>query len=198
MPPSSLALSLALSAPSLPSFSSYSMHMIVVVFDQFKDKSHKEFQEFGDLHLLSFSSRNSALVAVRNISLALLSDNMKYEYKEDGISVDIKFTVKHVLSRELQQYFEKITELTVSHFDSTPLFKDALLSLGSDSALQPLVPYFSQTRTEITGGQNGSAARASIVLIATSIMISSKERGGISDIGTGEISGKAAQGFISL
>ncbi|KAM7514261.1 hypothetical protein LguiA_003844 [Lonicera macranthoides] len=41
-----------------------------------------------------------------------------------------------------QQYFEKITELTVSHFD-TPLFKDALLSLGSDSALQPLVPYFS-------------------------------------------------------
>ncbi|KAM7513707.1 hypothetical protein LguiA_003290 [Lonicera macranthoides] len=87
---------------------------------------------------------------------------MKYEYKEDGISVDIKFTVKHVLSRELQQYFEKITELTVSHFDSTPLFKDALLSLGSDSALQPLVPYFRYSVAD------------DVIMMLTSVLSSSK------------------------
>lgn len=35
-------------------------------------------------------------------ALAAQSDNRKAEYKEDGVSVDIKLPVKHVLSRELQ------------------------------------------------------------------------------------------------
>lgn len=69
------------------------------------------------------------------------SDNKKSDYKEDGISVDVKYPVKHVLSRELQLYFEKITELTVGRSDSI-LFKEALLSLATDSGLHPLVPYF--------------------------------------------------------
>lgn len=41
----------------------------------------------------------------------------------------------------LQLYFEKITELTVSRSES-PLFKAALVSLGTDSGIHPLVPYF--------------------------------------------------------
>lgn len=41
----------------------------------------------------------------------------------------------------MQLYFEKITELTVSRFGS-PLFKEALVSLATDSGLHPLVPYF--------------------------------------------------------
>ncbi|KAK9269752.1 hypothetical protein L1049_001530 [Liquidambar formosana] len=69
------------------------------------------------------------------------SDNKKSEFKEDGLSVDIKLPVKHVLSRELQLYFDKITELTVSRHDSV-LFKEALVSLATDSGLHPLVPYF--------------------------------------------------------
>ncbi|CAI9088314.1 OLC1v1022616C1 [Oldenlandia corymbosa var. corymbosa] len=69
------------------------------------------------------------------------SDSRKAEYKEEGVSADIKLSVKHVLSRELQLYFEKVTELTVSR-SSSILFKEALVSLATDSGLHPLVPYF--------------------------------------------------------
>lgn len=41
----------------------------------------------------------------------------------------------------LQLYFTKITELAVSMPDSI-LFKEALMSLATDSGLHPLVPYF--------------------------------------------------------
>lgn len=101
------------------------------------------------------------------VALAAYSDVKKSEYKEDGIPVDIKLPVKHVLSRELQVYyfpcsvstlrkilwnaiislwlplqlyFEKITELT--HRSSSTLFKEALASLATDSGLHALVPYF--------------------------------------------------------
>jgi transcription initiation factor TFIID subunit 6 len=43
---------------------------------------------------------------------------------------------------DLQMYFDKIAELTMSRSD-TPLFKEALVSLSKDSGLHPLVPYFS-------------------------------------------------------
>ncbi|PKI77452.1 hypothetical protein CRG98_002058 [Punica granatum] len=68
------------------------------------------------------------------------SDGKKYEFKEDGIPIDVKLPVKHVISRELQLYFDKIKELTLSKSDSI-MFKQALLSLATDSGLHPLVPY---------------------------------------------------------
>ncbi|XP_043689998.1 transcription initiation factor TFIID subunit 6-like [Telopea speciosissima] len=68
-------------------------------------------------------------------------ENKKSEHKEDAFPSEIKLPVKHVLSRELQLYFDKITELTVSRSDSV-LFKEALVSLATDSGLHPLVPYF--------------------------------------------------------
>lgn len=68
-------------------------------------------------------------------------DNKKPDYKEDGVSIDIKTPVKHVLSIELQLYFEKITDLTVSRSNSI-IFNKALLSLATDAGLHPLVPYF--------------------------------------------------------
>lgn len=64
------------------------------------------------------------------------------QVKNDGLPVDIKLPVKHILSRELQMYFDKIAELTMSR-SSTPIFKEALVSLSKDSGLHPLVPYFS-------------------------------------------------------
>ncbi|XP_042004958.1 transcription initiation factor TFIID subunit 6-like isoform X2 [Salvia splendens] len=73
--------------------------------------------------------------------LSLPADNRKTEVKEDGASVDIKLPIKHVVSQELQLYFEKITELTVTRSES-PLFKAALVSLATDSGIHPLVPYF--------------------------------------------------------
>ncbi|KAK9070643.1 hypothetical protein SSX86_011045 [Deinandra increscens subsp. villosa] len=68
-------------------------------------------------------------------------DNRKPDCKEDGVSVDIKTPVKHVLSIELQLYFEKITDLTVGRSNSV-IFNKALLSLGTDAGLHPLLPYF--------------------------------------------------------
>ncbi|KAL3698741.1 hypothetical protein R1sor_012817 [Riccia sorocarpa] len=63
--------------------------------------------------------------------------------KEDDSSIEVKPPVKHVLSRELQLYFEKITEHIVS--GSNPaLVRDCLVSLSTDSGLHPLVPYFTQ------------------------------------------------------
>ncbi|RLN24157.1 transcription initiation factor TFIID subunit 6 [Panicum miliaceum] len=60
------------------------------------------------------------------------AENKRSEHgKDDGLPVDVKLPVKHVLSRELQMYFDKIAELTMSRSD-TPLFKEALVtrSLG--------------------------------------------------------------------
>nr|CAB3473208.1 unnamed protein product [Digitaria exilis] len=71
------------------------------------------------------------------------AENKRSEHgKDDGHPVDVKLPVKHVLSRELQMYFDKIAELTMSRSD-TSLFKEALVSLAKDSGLHPLVPYFS-------------------------------------------------------
>lgn len=96
------------------------------------------------------------------------SDVKKHEQKDDNLPVDIKLPVKHVLSRELQVskllrhcklsclssfssfmlayyflqlYFDKVTELALNE-PSSGLFKEALVSLATDSGLHPLVPYF--------------------------------------------------------
>ncbi|KAF5726486.1 TATA box-binding protein-associated factor [Tripterygium wilfordii] len=73
-------------------------------------------------------------------AIAAPSEGKRQEQK-DELPVDIKLPVKHVLSRELQLYFDKITELTLSRSDSV-IFKEALVSLATDSGLHPLVPYF--------------------------------------------------------
>ncbi|KAD6795100.1 hypothetical protein E3N88_05996 [Mikania micrantha] len=73
--------------------------------------------------------------------IAALPETNKFEQKSEDLPVDIRWPVKHVLSRELQLYFNRITELAVSMPDSA-LFKEALVSLATDSGLHPLVPYF--------------------------------------------------------
>ncbi|XLT02502.1 hypothetical protein HN51_051853 [Arachis hypogaea] len=65
------------------------------------------------------------------------------EYKEDGIPVDIKLPVKHVITKELQLYFDKITELVLNK-PASIRFRRALISLATDMGLHPLVPYFSR------------------------------------------------------
>ncbi|GAB2284724.1 Transcription initiation factor TFIID subunit 6 [Dionaea muscipula] len=75
-------------------------------------------------------------------ALSAQSDGKKSEYKDDGLAVDIRLPFKHVLSRELQLYFDKIIELTTTRKSDSILFKEALRSLATDSGLHPLVPYF--------------------------------------------------------
>lgn len=70
-------------------------------------------------------------------------DTILSRKKDEEFGVEVKLPVKHVLSQELQLYFEKITELIINRADSS-LFKAALNSLATDSGLHPLVPYFTQ------------------------------------------------------
>ncbi|KAK7288475.1 hypothetical protein RIF29_01935 [Crotalaria pallida] len=70
------------------------------------------------------------------------SEMTKSEYKEDGLPVDVKLPVKHV-TKELQLYYDKITELIIDKPASIP-FRRALVSLATDSGLHPLVPYLSR------------------------------------------------------
>ncbi|KAJ0102142.1 hypothetical protein Patl1_04096 [Pistacia atlantica] len=72
---------------------------------------------------------------------AAVSDGKRSDYREDGLSADIKRPAKHVLSRELQFYFDKIKQLTVNRSNSI-LFRQSLTSLATSSAIQPLVPFF--------------------------------------------------------
>uniref|UniRef100_A0A7N0U1Z9 TATA box binding protein associated factor (TAF) histone-like fold domain-containing protein n=1 Tax=Kalanchoe fedtschenkoi TaxID=63787 RepID=A0A7N0U1Z9_KALFE len=69
------------------------------------------------------------------------TENKKSESKEDGLTADIKTSTKHILSKELQLYFDKIVDLTL-HKSNTTLFRNALWSLSTDSGLHHLIPYF--------------------------------------------------------
>ncbi|KAL0752820.1 hypothetical protein Bca101_090488 [Brassica carinata] len=81
------------------------------------------------------------------------AENKIYEQKDVPL-IDVRLPVKHVLSRELQLYFQKIAELTMSK-SSPALFKKALVSLASDSGLHPLVPYFTNfIADEVSRGLN--------------------------------------------
>ncbi|XP_031286463.1 transcription initiation factor TFIID subunit 6-like [Pistacia vera] len=72
---------------------------------------------------------------------AAVSDGKRSDYREDGLSADIKRPAKHVLSRELQFYFDKIKQLAVNRSNCI-LFRQSLTSLATSSAIQPLVPFF--------------------------------------------------------
>ncbi|KAK9089797.1 hypothetical protein Scep_028879 [Stephania cephalantha] len=103
-------------------------------------------------------------------ALVAPSDTKKSEIKEDVLPVDIRLPVKHVLSRELQLYFDKITELTVNKSDSI-LFKEALSSLATDSGLHPLVPYFTFfIADEVTRGLNDFSLLFALMRVVRSLL----------------------------
>ncbi|KAJ6680534.1 TRANSCRIPTION INITIATION FACTOR TFIID SUBUNIT 6 [Salix purpurea] len=90
--------------------------------------------------------------------------------QNDGFPVDIKLPVKHVLSRELQLYFDKITDLTVRRSDSA-LFKEALVSLATDSGLHPLVPYFTYfIADEVARGLNDYSLLFALMRVVWSLL----------------------------
>lgn len=60
--------------------------------------------------------------------------------------MELKPLVKHVLSKELQLYYEKITEALLSLDDD--LRGAALESISEDNGLQQLLPYFIQFITD--------------------------------------------------
>ncbi|RUP43411.1 putative transcription initiation factor TFIID subunit 6 [Jimgerdemannia flammicorona] len=64
-------------------------------------------------------------------------------------NVDVKPLVKHVLSKELQMYFERITEAVLS--EEERLRSQAFESLRQDPGLHQLLPYFVQFVSEKVG-----------------------------------------------
>ncbi|GAV62413.1 TAF domain-containing protein/DUF1546 domain-containing protein [Cephalotus follicularis] len=101
--------------------------------------------------------------------IAAPADGKSYEQK-DGPPVEIKLPVKHILSRELQLYFDKITELALSRSD-TVLFKQALLSLATDSGLHPLVPYFTYfIADEVSRGLNDYSLLFALMRVVWSLL----------------------------
>lgn len=98
-------------------------------------------------------------------------ENKKLELgKDDGLTIDIRLPVKHVLSRELQLYFDKITELTISKSESA-LFKEALASLSTDSGIHPLVPYFSYfIADEVSRSLNDLSILFALMRVAQSLL----------------------------
>ncbi|KAG0164232.1 hypothetical protein DFQ28_007295 [Apophysomyces sp. BC1034] len=75
----------------------------------------------------------------------LLTKRTKSHTVSNGIStdqVDVKPLVKHVLSKELQMYFERITEAVLS--EDERLRSQAFESLRLDPGLHQLLPYFVQ------------------------------------------------------
>lgn len=103
-------------------------------------------------------------------ALGVISDGKKSDYKDDGLSIDVKLPVKDILSRELQLYFEKITELTVKRSESA-IFKQALVSLATDSGLHPLVPYFIQfIADEVSRNLNNFSLLFAVMRIARSLL----------------------------
>lgn len=92
-------------------------------------------------HWLAIEGVQPAIPENAPVEVILPPSDVKSSEQKDELPVDIKLPVKHILSRELQLYFDKITELVVNR-SSTDLFKKALVSLATDSGLHPLVPYF--------------------------------------------------------
>lgn len=75
----------------------------------------------------------------------LLSKRAKNHANSNGITTDqvnVKPLVKHVLSKELQMYFERITEAVLS--EDERLQSQAFESLRLDPGLHQLLPYFVQ------------------------------------------------------
>ncbi|GAB2228770.1 hypothetical protein Drorol1_Dr00022900 [Drosera rotundifolia] len=92
-------------------------------------------------HWLAIEGIQPAIPENAPVEVSGVPDVKRPENGDTGLPVDIRLPVRHVLSMELQLYFDKITELAIFNSDSV-LFKEALGSLATDPGLHPLVPYF--------------------------------------------------------
>ncbi len=65
-------------------------------------------------------------------------------------TVEVKPLVKHVLSKELLNYYDKVTTLLKSTTDEE-VIHGILKQLETDPGIQPLVPYFIQFISDEVG-----------------------------------------------
>jgi transcription initiation factor TFIID subunit 6 len=74
-----------------------------------------------------------------------------------GSGAAVQGVVAHVISKELQLYFEQITSMIVKEGPNGP--QEVFDSLASDSGLQPLAPYFTQWVAAEVSGHLGELSR---------------------------------------
>ncbi|XP_031262065.1 transcription initiation factor TFIID subunit 6 [Pistacia vera] len=121
-------------------------------------------------HWLAIEGTQPAIPENAPVEVITPPPDGKNNEQKDGLPVDIKLPVRHILSRELQLYFDKITELTVSRSDSV-LFKQALVSLATDSGLHPLVPYFTYfVADEVSRGLNDYSLLFALMRVVWSLL----------------------------
>lgn len=121
-------------------------------------------------HWLAIEGVQPAIPENAPVGAVAAPSTCKNNDQKDGHPADIKLPVKHILSRELQLYFDKISELTVSKSDSI-LFKEALVSLATDSGLHPLVPYFTHfIADEVSRGLHDYSLLFALMRIVRSLL----------------------------
>lgn len=96
------------------------------------------------------------------------NNNSKNKTSFDNNNLQIKPLIKHVISKELQLYFNKIIQVLTSSPTNNPEFEylknSALVSLRSDPGLHQLVPYFIQFISETITNNLGNIALLHIML----------------------------------
>lgn len=87
--------------------------------------------------------QNPHLSEIKNLPPQLRGSQAQNSVAALSSEVDVKPLVKHVISRELQLYFDKTAAALISPNPADAhLRKAALTSLGNDPGLHQLVPYF--------------------------------------------------------
>lgn len=95
--------------------------------------------------ILSNDLLSSAADSSNGASAAQGEDSKDLRQKKKDKDVEIKPLVKHVLSKELKLYFDKVVEVLISSDPEKESLREAALSsLRTDPGLHQLVPYFIQ------------------------------------------------------
>lgn len=90
-------------------------------------------------------ARGAVLLVLSNDVLGLAEETKDAGRKKKDKDVEVKPLVKHVLSKELKLYFDKVVEvLVLPDPEKDSLREAALSSLRTDPGLHQLVPYFIQ------------------------------------------------------
>lgn len=96
-------------------------------------------------------SKGPTSIQVTGQSLLLGSRSGSGQAAESTESVEVKLRVRHILSRELQEYFDRVTRALEDREDGAAR-SIALTSLSKDPGLHQLLPYFIQYITDHVAG----------------------------------------------
>ncbi|KNC33218.1 hypothetical protein FF38_10042, partial [Lucilia cuprina] len=120
--------------------------------------------------------QNPHIGEIRSIEPAVRGSQVTYSTSKLGQEADIKPLVKHMISKELQLYFDRIVAALTEESTSPNAENDkqtALYSLKNDPGLHQLTPYFIQFAQEkISSDSNGNLNTLRTMLDVLSALLS--------------------------